>query len=40
MTPTKIIQIAPSTSLVYGLGDDGLLYYWNTNINDWTLVKA
>lgn len=37
----KIIQIAVNaTGLVYGLSEDGLLYYWNTNLNDWTLVKA
>lgn len=36
-TPVKIIQIAihPAGN-IYGLGDDGVLYYWNTNMNIWT----
>lgn len=36
----KIVQIAlDSNNLIYGLGDDGALYYWNTNLNQWTAVK-
>lgn len=38
--PMKIIQIAihPAGN-IYGLGDDGTLYYWNTNMNIWTEAK-
>lgn len=32
----KIIQIAPGDSVVYGLGDDGVLYYWNTGGKTWS----
>lgn len=27
-----IIQIILKDSTIIGLGDDGLLYYWNTNL--------
>jgi hypothetical protein len=42
MTPTTtptILQIAVSPNgLVYGLGNDNMLYYWNLQLNDWTQV--
>lgn len=40
-TPTKIVQIVMNpTGLIIGLGDDGILYYWNTNMNKWTEYKS
>lgn len=35
----KIIQIAQTPLGLTGLADDGTLYLWNTNINDWVPVK-
>ena len=36
----KIIQIATYANILLGLGDDGKLYYWNTNMNDWSLYHV
>ena len=36
----KIIQIAQTALGLTGLGDDGELYTWNSNANDWTPVKV
>lgn len=33
-----IIQITASGDTLYGLGNNGALYYYNKNINDWTKV--
>lgn len=34
-----IIQLTSSGATLYGLSNKGRLFYWNSNINDWTLVS-
>lgn len=34
----KILQIAQTSLGIWAVGDDGLVYQWNTNINDWVPI--
>lgn len=36
----KIINISAGPTQVFGLSDDGKLYYWNTSANDWSLYVS
>lgn len=38
MRPYKIIQIvSPALGVIYGLDENSTLWYFNSNINDWTV---
>lgn len=35
----KVLQIAFSPNgILYAVGDDGNVYAWNSNINDWVVI--